>query len=32
MAEKFYHGLGSVEAEDILKEHLTDDLYEILMK
>ena len=32
VAEEFYHGFGSVEAEDILKEHLTDDLYEILMK
>ena len=32
VAEEFYHGFGNIEAEDILKKYLTDDLYEILMK
>ena len=31
VAEEFYHGFGSVNADGILKEFLTDDLYEILM-
>lgn len=31
VAEEFYHGFGSVNADRILKEFLTDDLYEILM-
>ncbi len=31
VAEEFYKGFGGVDAEKILKEYLTDDLYEILM-
>lgn len=31
VAEEFYYGFGSVNADGILKEFLTDDLYEILM-
>ena len=31
VAEEFYHGFGSIDAEGILKEYLTDELYEILM-
>jgi ADP-ribosylglycohydrolase len=31
VAEEFYHGFGSVDADKILKEYLTDELYEILM-
>ena len=31
VAEEFYHGFGSVNADGILKEFLTNDLYEILM-
>ena len=32
VAEEFYHGFGDIDAEGILKKHLTDDLYEILMR
>ena len=32
VVEEFYHGFGDIDAEAILKNHLTDDLYEILMK
>ncbi len=32
VAEEFYHGFGQIDAETILKEQLTEDLYEILMK
>ena len=32
VAEEFYHGFGDIDAEAILKEYLSDDLYEILMK
>ena len=31
VAEEFYHGFGSVNADAILKDFLTDDLFEILM-
>lgn len=30
VAEEFYHGFGDVDAEGILKEYLTPDLYEIM--
>ena len=32
VAEEFYHSFGDIDAEGILKKHLTDDLYEILMR
>lgn len=32
VAEEFYGGFGSVDAEDIIKKQLDDYLYEILMK
>ena len=32
VAEEFYHGFGDIDAEGKLKKHLTDDLYEILMR
>ncbi len=32
VAEEFYHGFGDIDAEGILKKHLTDDLYDILMR
>ncbi len=32
VAEEFYHGFGKIDAQTIFKEHLTDDLYEILMR
>ncbi len=31
VAEEYYHGFGSVDAEGILKEYLSQELYEILM-
>lgn len=31
VAEEFYKGFGDIDAEAILKEHLTQDLYEILV-
>ncbi len=31
VAEEFYHGFGSVDAEPILKDYLNKELYEILM-
>ena len=30
VAEEFYHGFGDIDAEAILKEYMTDELYEIL--
>ena len=30
VAEEFYHGFGDIDAEGILKQYLTDELYEIL--
>ena len=32
VVEEFYHGFGDIDAEFILKNHLTEDLYEILMR
>ncbi|MCR5054863.1 MAG: ADP-ribosylglycohydrolase family protein [Lachnospiraceae bacterium] len=32
VAEEFYGGFGGVDAETILKEYLTEDLYDILVK
>ena len=32
VAEEYYHGFGNIDAEAILKEYLSDDLYEILVK
>lgn len=31
VAEEFYHGFGDIDADGILKNHLTEDLYEILV-
>lgn len=31
VAEEFYHGFGSVDAEKILKKYLTEELYQILV-
>ena len=30
VAEEFYHGFGDIDAEGILKKHLTDALFETL--
>ena len=32
VAEEFYHGFGDIDAQGIFKKHLSDDLYEILMR
>ena len=32
VAEEYYHGFGNIDADSILREYLTDDLWSILME